>query len=557
VRFDPTRLAILAFGDRLVAAVVQRRRIDTFVVEAEAPAAALRAELDQRHVGARSAFVGLPRSAVTVKPIDLPAVDGELTDMVRFELERHLPFGGEETPFDFLPLAPGGEGGARRVLIAAADRRLVDATLRVVDEAKLRPVSLTVAAHNLPALASRPRQGHVVWVHRSGDVADLLFLEGGALVLSRTVTEADDELLTEEIRRSFAVTRWRGCDAVWISGDVTAGAAVPLRALGAPVSEPPYTAAARRLLGGVTESPRGLLELAVAVAAAPKTRPLELLPLALRPRRLTRAQLVTVGLAGLAVVLAAAALLVPGWREGRRLADVNARIARLDPEVRAVEKVMQELERKRRLLATVQSIESSSVRPLPVLRELTELLPTDAWLTMLAFDVKGVELTGQAGAAAALIPLLENSPRLERVEFSSPVTRGRDREQFRIRAAWEGGSAVVAAAPRAGAAVPPAGAPLAPPRGAPPAPAPPPSAPPGARAPGPLPPAAGVAPGAQGPAAPPVRGPGVPAPERPGPLPPAVAPEPQAPAPAAPEPGADAPAGQTPKPALDRPGVRR
>ena len=72
-----------------------------------------------------------------------------------------------------------------------------------------------------------------------------------------------------------------------------------------------------------------------------------------------------------------------------------------------------------------------------MLRELTEILPSDAWVTYLAFDAKGVELTGQAGAASNLIPLLENSPRLERVEFASPVTRGRDREQFRIRAAWE------------------------------------------------------------------------------------------------------------------------
>ena len=72
-----------------------------------------------------------------------------------------------------------------------------------------------------------------------------------------------------------------------------------------------------------------------------------------------------------------------------------------------------------------------------MLRELTELVPPDAWLTSLSFDTKGVELTGQASAASALIPLLENSPRLERVEFSSPVTKGRDKEQFRIKAAWE------------------------------------------------------------------------------------------------------------------------
>src|SRR5262249_13780163 len=75
-------------------------------------------------------------------------------------------------------------------------------------------------------------------------------------------------------------------------------------------------------------------------------------------------------------------------------------------------------------------------------------------LTLLSADTKGVELTGQAAAAAALIPLLENSPRLERVEFSSPVTRGRDKEQFRIRASWEGAPGATTGPPSAPAAPP-------------------------------------------------------------------------------------------------------
>ncbi len=143
-------------------------------------------------------------------------------------------------------------------------------------------------------------------------------------------------------------------------------------------------------------------------------------------------------------------MLTPGYRETRRLATINTRIAALDRDVKAVEIVLQELERKRRLLKTIRSIESTSMRPLPVLRELTEILPTDAWLTTVSLDAKGIELTGQAGAASALIPLLENSPQFERVEFSSPVTRGRDKEQFRIRAAWEappGAAATPAPAP--------------------------------------------------------------------------------------------------------------
>ena len=174
----------------------------------------------------------------------------------------------------------------------------------------------------------------------------------------------------------------------------------------------------------------------------------------------------------------------------------------------AVERVVRELERKRKLVATVTGLENAALRPLPVLRELTDLLPTDAWLTTVSLDQKGVELTGQAAAASALIPLLENSPRLERVEFASPVTRGRDKEQFRIRAAWEAAPVAATVAPPT-----PAAGSLAP--GARPAPIPiVPGARPGGAQRQPPPPAAQV--------------PGQPAPG-PTPAPPAQAPLPPAP----------------------------
>ena len=124
-------------------------------------------------------------------------------------------------------------------------------------------------------------------------------------------------------------------------------------------------------------------------------------------------------------------------RDQRHLRRLEVAINQLVPEVRGVQRVMDELDRERRLLATVQTITAASLRPLPFLRELTETLPPDVWLTTLTLDQKAVELTGQAATASALIPMLENSPRLEHVEFASPVTRGQDKEHFRIRALWE------------------------------------------------------------------------------------------------------------------------
>jgi Tfp pilus assembly protein PilN len=270
-------------------------------------------------------------------------------------------------------------------------------------------------------------------------------------VLSRSVPTADDDALVAEIRRSLTITRWASVDAIWRSGD-GAGAepavSSALATLGVPVTAPPFTARARALLSQITDAEPGAAQLvaAVAVGARRRSRPLELLPTRLRPRRLTRQQIIAAGALAAAVILGITALLVPGYRENRRLAQINRRIVELDGPVRTIEQTLQELERKRRLLATIQSVESATVRPLPVLRELTDLIPTDAWLTTVSLDAKGVELTGQAGAASALIPLLENSPRFEKAEFASPVTRGRDKEQFRIRTAWEEAAAATAAA---------------------------------------------------------------------------------------------------------------
>ncbi|MGH7276941.1 MAG: pilus assembly protein PilM, partial [Candidatus Rokuibacteriota bacterium] len=220
MKFEPARLAVTLLGDRLSGAVIRRNRVEAFVVEAENPAAALRAELDARGVTARSVALGLARAAVTVKPIELPPVVGETREMVRFELERHLPFPADDAPFDFLPLqpeaGPGQPAQARRVLIAAADRRVVDAALRLAEDAKLRPVSVTVAAHELLALAQPERNQRVAWVHRTGDTADLLLARGGDIVGSRSVPAAEPAALAAEIGRSFAVARWRGCDAVWV-----------------------------------------------------------------------------------------------------------------------------------------------------------------------------------------------------------------------------------------------------------------------------------------------------------------------------------------------------
>src|SRR2546426_9846618 len=67
LRFGPLRLAVVLLGDRLSGAAIQQTRVDTFVIEAENPGEALRAELDARGLAPRSVALGLARTAVAVK----------------------------------------------------------------------------------------------------------------------------------------------------------------------------------------------------------------------------------------------------------------------------------------------------------------------------------------------------------------------------------------------------------------------------------------------------------------------------------------------------------
>src|SRR2546429_9709262 len=92
MRLGPVRLAVVLLGDRLSGAVVQQNRVDTFVIDSETPAVALRAELDARGPAPRSVSVGLARTVVAVKPIDLPPGGGKRGGGARFGLDRHLPF---------------------------------------------------------------------------------------------------------------------------------------------------------------------------------------------------------------------------------------------------------------------------------------------------------------------------------------------------------------------------------------------------------------------------------------------------------------------------------
>ncbi len=415
-----------------------RRMITAFSVPADEDAAgAIRGQLAEAGVRARRAHVGLPRRAVIAKAVELPAVPGaDLRRMVGFELERHLPFPPSEAVFDFEVL-DSEAGRPQRVLLVAVERRSLERIHQLLRDAGLTARLIGVGIHSLGRLSARDAGSGRILLWLEATDAELAVVVRGQVTASRAFPlpadgEARGRALESEIARTLATLP--EAERAKVAEVLVGGLPPPAFA----ADTLPVRVGVDPLPGTTALEDASLPALAAALER-PGKRPLvaNLLPDDLRPRPFPWPLAAT---ATLALVTLGIGVAIPGvtfLKERRALAALEGGIARLAPEVRRAEQLAAEVERARRELATLRSFEEQGIRPLPVLQELTDTLPGDAWLTTLSVDRSGLELGGFANAASQLIPLLEASPGLERVEFTSPVTKGRDREQFRLRATWE------------------------------------------------------------------------------------------------------------------------
>src|SRR5439155_22780886 len=116
--------------------------------------------------------------------------------------------------------------------------------------------------------------------------------------------------------------------------------------LGFAVSGPPYAPDNRASIDRVPETERGTALLALAAALGSSHPRINLLPRALRPRRASRGQLVTAVMVGLTLLLGMGLLGAQVYQRNRYVQSLSQEIRRLDPEVKAVERLGAEVDRK-------------------------------------------------------------------------------------------------------------------------------------------------------------------------------------------------------------------
>ena len=394
-------------------------------------------------LGHVAATVCLPRNELVVRQLRLPPMpDKERAAAVRYQLDGLHPYGDAEVCFAYASLGESGKDRPVTMAVAITPRERVDAWANLFEEAGVAVAAFTVSEATLyAALRVRPEPPRQPLLTVDAE-PDALLIYGES---------ASRPLLTAEFPvRSMQPAR--GLQLALSDLRVAPEARVGLTVFGS------EAAAALDELAGVSAAlePRALEEVFPAPLQAPADfrlrEDLRGLAVALEsacPRVGWRANLLpadrrstdsrwrwapTAALLLLLAALGGGFLVRPWVQDGAYAEALRGRIAEYEETVELVRGAKMSAEDARRKLAILRGLGERTRRDLEIFSELSEKIPSSAWLTQMQIGDGGVQLNGEAQAAADLLKTLNESARLEKARFTTSLRKIESGESFQIAA---------------------------------------------------------------------------------------------------------------------------
>jgi general secretion pathway protein L len=174
---------------------------------------------------------------------------------------------------------------------------------------------------------------------------------------------------------------------------------------------------------------------AALVAVREGTVPVNLLPVEGRRAHdegLSLTTVVLVALLGVLLLVWGGSALVKDELLRRQVRDELAAVAPQVAEVKALQDEIAKLQKQIDILSPAHAR-----RVTVIMKELSDTIPSDAYLTTFNLRNDRVTLDGFARSASELIPALEKSKHFRNVNFTSPTTKTGDKERFSLVAEVE------------------------------------------------------------------------------------------------------------------------
>lgn len=103
-----------------------------------------------------------------------------------------------------------------------------------------------------------------------------------------------------------------------------------------------------------------------------------------------------------------------------RLKTIDLQLVSMKDDVKKAEALKKEIEALEPEFAAIRNFKEGRTPALEIMREMTAILPKNAWLTRLRITNKNIEIEGYAASPTELLPKLEATKHFSKVEFSSP-----------------------------------------------------------------------------------------------------------------------------------------
>ena len=403
----------------------------------EGAAAKVAGFLDRHRLREARVMACLPREAVLVRFLDLPAeVEPQLAKVVGYQLSALHPYKDDQVYWDCAVVDRDPKAKQVSVMVVVAEKSRVNRYKQALQELGLRLSGLTLGAPALAVLVKPllPPAALIVCGQSSG-VELLSFRQGNLCATQEIPLEPSanaKERFDRERHRALAalpvsdpaMVPWFECGSVPTAFSDLLQGALPLPA--------PKLNLTKR------HEPAGFEWPALAAAYAGLIRSsssfINLLPPQERWQPQRGARPPVYALSATAALLALT-LASHAWIEralyGRAL---ERAIRRLDVPAQQVRRQNQETSTIETRAAVLEDLRAGNWQKLRLLEQLTKLLPDGTWLQELHISEESVEINGYSNHAAELVPPLENSPYFTQVEFTAPITRdNQSREVFRIR----------------------------------------------------------------------------------------------------------------------------
>ncbi len=431
----------------------------------------IREYIGSQGVNARRVFVCVPDKWAITGFIRIPPVKGKsrsaIAELMKFEMERHIPFRIEDVTYDFQFMEEGSG------MFVAVHKKRQEFVREFLEKLSLQPYSITIsslAVLNTIELSGVPVGGwqEVTGIAKQSDIfgkkgetdiclymdgagAGLAILRNGLCMHLRhfdvdTGQPSDDlpDDICGYLARVLPDFRIESFNKVILTGKASSGYAEKigekLRENNVPVER--ITDFRGRL--GKTDITG--LEPSVGACLAglgAGTYGINLLPHK-RGYAITRiAPLTTKIFLVLILIMAAGIFTTEALKQKKYLTAMGEMLKKNEPAVSALERISSDTALLKKKSAFLKSIKENEIA-LEILAELTAVLPEEAWITTLdyrGFDIRDPEkggreliISGFADSSSSLIPILEDSPFFEKVEFVGTIKKTRGKEQFKLKA---------------------------------------------------------------------------------------------------------------------------